>query len=474
MKLIKFNLLTVLFFIFSISQLHAAVWEADKEWNALEEEKYSQWVKTNWTSDIFTNESSPYYQFPSDCADAGYSMRMIYAYENKLPFVIYSKRLKRILSNKITKWDRHQDKYLAGALANVKDSASVEGVKEQWKVNSVEYKKLFLFMRLVNDITSTWSLPNDTYPVALGPENVKAGLVVLVRRYHTFTLKNTDEFGTISTLASTTPIKVRELGRGSSLTTFFRYKYEEGLLAFRWPHEAKKASHRVSRASMEQYDLWNDLGREYLKNKGDDDFETKSLKSLSEQDNFGILKLFRSVLKNGNSDITPMATSEENIFVTVSRKMEELCAYAQQRSEVVRDAARYREEVGGRCLNESEVYEYSTPSRDKKFKRLYEEYVDLTKENINQLFASTQDYEKLKAMYALVEASYVFSHSSYVPKYFSDNTYCPIETYSGRTLPLDIVSFMLISGKLSSDPNDPIEQRWGFETYGNDCNVPVH
>ena len=74
-----------------ITTTQASIWESTKIWTIEEEDRYSNWVKENWKADIFINPDSPYFAIPTDCADAAYAMRIIYAFENKLPFKIYSR-----------------------------------------------------------------------------------------------------------------------------------------------------------------------------------------------------------------------------------------------------------------------------------------------------------------------------------------------------------------------------------------------
>ena len=88
----KFNWsswLVTFFLIFPGSSAVADVWRAENQWDSNWERRYQQWVKTQWTDDIFMNPAKPiYYKFENDCADASYAMRLIFAYEHKLPFVV--------------------------------------------------------------------------------------------------------------------------------------------------------------------------------------------------------------------------------------------------------------------------------------------------------------------------------------------------------------------------------------------------
>ena len=166
----------------------SAVWENEKQWSDEEEIKYSEWVAKNWNIDIFSDDDSPYYAIPTDCADGAYTMRMIYAYENKLPFAIDSKRYNTIISNSMTRWDGNPDDGLQSSMHNISDKDKAT-INELWPTYSNEYKKFWQFVRYVNSVTSTWTFPHDTLSAPLGHGNIKPGMVLLKRRYHTYTVK---------------------------------------------------------------------------------------------------------------------------------------------------------------------------------------------------------------------------------------------------------------------------------------------
>ena len=64
----------------------AAVWSENNSWDQTWEDRYSDWVKTSFNEDVFTQGS--YKGIATDCADAVYAARLIFAFENQLPFVI--------------------------------------------------------------------------------------------------------------------------------------------------------------------------------------------------------------------------------------------------------------------------------------------------------------------------------------------------------------------------------------------------
>lgn len=74
----------------------AAVWKAKNTWDERWENNYRAWVTRYWNEEFFMDEKKPsYYKFEHDCADAVYAMRLIFAYEHKLPFVIHNPMKKK-------------------------------------------------------------------------------------------------------------------------------------------------------------------------------------------------------------------------------------------------------------------------------------------------------------------------------------------------------------------------------------------
>lgn len=122
----------------------AAVWVDTQKWSNEWEEKYSAWVEAEFNSRYFID--GPYGKIATDCADAVYAARIIFSYENKLPFVIKNPYGTGYYTNKMSNYDSKKEG---------KD-----------RVRS--------FLYSIFEQTSTKSLPNDTYPVAINRANVRA------------------------------------------------------------------------------------------------------------------------------------------------------------------------------------------------------------------------------------------------------------------------------------------------------------
>ncbi len=153
----------------------AAVWVDENQWSADWEQKYSDWVKTNSGSKMFSQEkmangeANPYYGIRVDCADLVYSLRILFSYENKLPFAMTNPVAPNgaLITNQIKRYDR-----------------TAEGMP-----------RLKIFLTWLYDLVSTHGLPRDTFSIAF--KNVKPGAIILTshKNHHSWTIKNISKTG---------------------------------------------------------------------------------------------------------------------------------------------------------------------------------------------------------------------------------------------------------------------------------------
>jgi hypothetical protein len=150
----RLGLILLNFFIATTA--HAAVWESKNNWSPEWEKKFQEWIQTSWQVDFFSRktlpngQSNPYYGIQTDCADTVYTSRVIFAYENSLPFVVRDPSASgRTLSNKMARFDSQPN-----------------------------LKRVKSFLNYIYDIVSTSSLPGDTYPVAITRETVSRPLLL--------------------------------------------------------------------------------------------------------------------------------------------------------------------------------------------------------------------------------------------------------------------------------------------------------
>jgi hypothetical protein len=187
------------------------IWEVgDRRWTVEEEYRFGKWVDENITEDFFIH-----HKIPTDCADAVYAIRWIYARINHLPAAATTKD-GRLIGHWSTDWKHlpmdaewHKDERFRAAL-------------------------LYLFPK-----TWTGTLPHDTYSVRISPDSITPGALFLVTESHTGIIGHVSLDGShahpLQTWESALPVKVQKL----SLRYFFsgrpESKARSGLVKFRWP-----------------------------------------------------------------------------------------------------------------------------------------------------------------------------------------------------------------------------------------------
>ncbi len=187
------------------------VWEVgDRRWTIEEERRFEKWVEENITEDFFIRHS-----IPTDCADAVYAIRWIYARMAHLPAAVTTKE-GRLIGHWSTDWKHlpthpewDQDERFRAALLHI--------LPRTW----------------------TGTLPHDTYPVRISPDSLTPGTLFLVTESHTGIIGHVFRDGSyvhpLQTWESALPVKVQKL----TSRYFFLAKPDSrtgsGLVKFRWP-----------------------------------------------------------------------------------------------------------------------------------------------------------------------------------------------------------------------------------------------
>lgn len=319
------------FFIFFMAlalgiSAHAAVWQDEHEWNADWERRYSEWVHSSFNEEVFV--SGRYKGIETDCSDAVYAARVIFAYENKLPFVIRdSTGGGSRVSNKMSRFD---------------------GVSDP-------LQRARRFIAYVGDVTSTKTMASDTYPVAINRRNVKAGTVWsrpsrrennIIRRIvrgnsgdpgHAETVKTVSETGVLTLIGSTVPKAVRPLHTTSSMV-FMPVGTETGLRNWMQPDYYNRSRSELPGYSMEQF---NSLGS---------DGGSRSL-------------------RRWNNDVQRrLALREETHAEAIQRQVDDVCGLVNDRVALIAESEKRRQQLGSSCMDREDYDSYSTPSRDKRIK----------------------------------------------------------------------------------------------------------
>lgn len=168
----------------------ASVWQSTRAWNTQAETEFSQWLQT-LDANIFTRPGTPYFGIRTDCADAAYTLRIIFSFEHGLPVKFQDSEQ---LANSNSEYD---------SIANPNDRVKA-------------------FIRDVNLHTGTSTLTSDTYPIEINRQMLRPGAMFLHaaggenvhitdRAGHVYYIQDVYDNGTIKYLSSTVPIAVRKL-----------------------------------------------------------------------------------------------------------------------------------------------------------------------------------------------------------------------------------------------------------------------
>jgi hypothetical protein len=191
------------------------VWEVgDRRWTLEEERRFGKWVEETITEDFFIR-----YRIPTDCADAVYAIRWIYARIAHLP-----------------------------AAATTLDGEWVGHWSTNWKdlPTHPEWDKDARFRAaLLSLFPKIWTgtLPLDTYPIRISADSVTPGTLFLDTGYHTGIVARVSRDGSqahpLLTWESQPPVKVQKLSLRYFFTAKPEFKARSGLVRFRWPVSEK-------------------------------------------------------------------------------------------------------------------------------------------------------------------------------------------------------------------------------------------
>ncbi len=401
--LIKQLITGLLFFILSSISTPslAMVWKSENFWDDVWEKRYQNWVKNNWTEEFFMDEKKPiYYMFSHDCADAVYAMRLVFSYEYKLPFVIHNPSKRgRTISNGKTRWDK---------------------LPEEQRVRK--------FMDYVADMTSTRSLENDTYPIAL--DDIKPGDVYVAPDVHSYQIVNITDAGIAEVMSSTTPKAPRFLDRIPSFPFYVpedTKRKGDGYRRFIQPQNIGKAIKKQPKYNDEQFEIAEAVSYDYVK--------------------------FTDIISSALGKRTE-EPEEKTLRLLIA-----MCMYANDRSIYVYDALWHLQQIrkkGRKCMTRSEYDNYSTPSRDRRLTAFFIAVKNHFEKN-NKYKHWTQPQRWAKTLFTIEEPS---------PTEIKDlNSFCKVQMSLGEEyfIPLRELRQNLFAGKVISDPHAPLEYRWGAQ-----------
>jgi hypothetical protein len=297
----------------SPSLAKAEVWPTSRGWSAAAETSFGNWI-ANVPNNIFTNPSSPYAGISTDCADAAYALRIIYAYENNLPVAFSGPGL----SNSSSAFD-----------------ATPAGIP-----------RLKKFINHVSANTSTMSLARDTYPIAINRRSLRAGTLFLhsasganvpitYRAGHVYYIQGVHENGMIQFTSSTVPAMVRDLQPRIDIV-FAPFEKSGGYRAWRAPGMGTPG------LSEEQFGLADWRPNAYR--DGD------------------LWQAWTNAVRERLS-LRPASSDEE-----LGAAIQNVSGYIKERVKLVQKSwSLYRSRYGGQgCMRPNDYDDYSTPTRDVK------------------------------------------------------------------------------------------------------------
>lgn len=289
------------------------------------------------------------------------------------------------------------------------------------------------FIKYLYSVGSTATLPNDSYPTGIARSALHAGSFILTDRanHHSWTIRSFSQTGIPHLIYASRPAKPVLFERKDYPSTSFvfpngiRPETNAGFRNFRQPHQIGIPVHEVTGFSLEQYDF---PARNYM----------------------------RTIQKR-------MQMVEETHEARVKRLFVDVCAGVQERVEAVRLAVQRNQELGTECMNAADFDDHSTPSRDSRLNSAFEDLAASYQEGVNARGLTAETATKLKNMLSGADVSH-------------PNSACPVEIASGQKISLGQVYRAAIAGKLSSNPHDTLEMRWGLARFpsGKARSCPVY
>jgi hypothetical protein len=446
--------------LFHFNTSQAAVWNETNQWNESWESQYKEWVRANANVKMFSEEiksngePNPYYGIRVDCADLVYSLRIIFSFENKLPFAMTNPV--RINSSLITNQFSRYD-------------SVVEGVP-----------RLKKFLVYVYDLVSTHGLPQDTY--SIGFKDIGPGSIILTTRknHHSWTIKDISKSGNPKLIFNST------VGRFSGFEVQERQSWPNPFWVFEPevdPTDASKSIDIYLPGSYAGFRYWRPL--QYLKQS------EKLVPAYSEEQHTIGLSKWKTAAQN------TLAQVNETIDQAVSRLLKDACSDYKQRVDAVLEAETYKNKLAAdfasgkseeqsvyikefmsdperpsdnRCMTYKMFDQYSTPSRDKRLIDaiiLARAYFSFGLKKFDEKAFSASNLALYKSIFPMISAS-AAEEAQRSPVKISSN-YCAYEiSREIGKMSLAQFKYNIFAEKFSSNPNDSYTARFGFKKTEKD------
>lgn len=454
-KIVGSLFLVILFANFA----QAAVWPTLNQWDAQWEEKYREWVKTKTSAKMFSEaklangEPNPYYGIRVDCADLVYSLRIIFSYENKLPFAMTNPvgRSGTTITNDVTRYD-----------------ATTEGAP-----------RLKKFLVWVYDLVSTHGLPRDTY--SIGFQDVKPGTIILTskKNHHSWTITD------ISKTGNPTLIFNSVVGRESGLGVQVRQSWPNPYWIFEPEIDKNDATKNIPIYKPGSY-----AGFRYWRTTQFLNQPEASVPGYNEEQHIVGISKWKTIAQ------TSLAKVKENIDQVVMRLLKDACADFKQRVEAVQEAEVYKSNLAAdfaagktpeqssyvkefmadmerpsnkRCMIYKAFDQHSTPSRDKRLIDaiiLARAYYKFGLEKFGEASFSVENKAIYTAIFPFIQSS--AGEEARLDQGETKSEFCSYKIPEVGTLSLTRFKRRMFSGRFSSNPNDSYAVRFGTTKTAKD------
>lgn len=455
----------------------ADLWTVTQQWTPELEVKYSEWVKANARVDMFSREfldtkktiKNPYFGMTADCADTVYALRVIFSFENGLPWAIKNPAnpTKSIIAQSMKRFDNYP-----------------EG-----------HPRLRAFFNMLFDIVSTTSLQHDTYPVSIN--NIRPGVIILTAKinHHSWTIAGVDAKGNPrlvynSVVGKASGSKLQQ--RSSWPNPFWVFQPDEKLTNPTDPLSAKIKVPTYVNDSYAGFRYW--IPTDKLQT------DARMLPEYSNDQYQLDLKSWKQTIQ------TKLATKKESLQEIVERLLKDACDDVKQRITAIDEAEHYKKQLkiaivkeaelnqkkisasplaqededlldmlkefraeekglpNMQCLVAKQYDQLSTPSRDRRLfdaVMLARAYFTHGMQHLGTKGFSDIRLKQFKRIFAHPELS-ARAESELATKAIAPGELSICRVKIGKeTLDMAEIKRRLFKGYLSSNPNEDVLGRWG-------------
>lgn len=237
----------VLLFCSAYSQsARSEVWVSNQKWDKNWEKEYAGWVRNQVPVNVFTNGKTILSGLRTDCADALYAIRILFSYENSLPFLMSAPN---VLKSKMETFGSDTDMF--------------DSIKD-------EKQRVREFIKFIMAEAGTRELQKDTYPIKIS--SITSGTLYLVEwrlfgrgkfNQHSYLIKGLNNDRELVYYYSDMPIKVRDFKINVKYPRFAFSYAPYGYRAWKHPEHLLIPENQIPEAlgySQEQYELVRRVG----------------------------------------------------------------------------------------------------------------------------------------------------------------------------------------------------------------------